>query len=221
MAAACAPVIKPSLHITTPGGRVTRKISASAQPAPSAGLNIRMDSPSSLKSVYRLVLRACSTAVLHHRGATRNLRNLYRPIFRSAGAVIQEIQSCEPRSPRRQKLEAWFTEWNKQIDNTLSFLYNSSVSRGLPHQITRNLGLLVLGQQQRLNSQRILPWKPNAPQPEPMKAGKVAQHARWEAMEENAWAALSHTIKMAEARQGLTFGKVAVRGKIFPRRADT
>ncbi|KAJ8697137.1 hypothetical protein PTI98_006940 [Pleurotus ostreatus] len=26
MAAACAPVIKPSLHITTPGGRVTRKI---------------------------------------------------------------------------------------------------------------------------------------------------------------------------------------------------
>ncbi|KAL4257954.1 hypothetical protein AB1N83_012104 [Pleurotus pulmonarius] len=40
------------------------------------------------------------------------------------------------------ELEAWFTEWHKHIDNALLFLYNSSASRGLPHQVTRKLGLL-------------------------------------------------------------------------------
>ncbi|KAJ8503352.1 hypothetical protein ONZ45_g10935 [Pleurotus djamor] len=175
-----------------------------------------MSGPSSFKSAYRLLLRACSASVLHHRGATRNLRKLYRPTFDEAVEVIKEIQT-NPPPHRQQKLEEWLNHWNKTIDNTLLMLYNSSISRGIPHQVTRNLALLALGQRQRLTSQSYKRWVPPSRQQPPPKQSKEKKRVQWESMDENAWSALSHTIKMAEGRQGLCLGKVTVKGKIFPR----
>ncbi|KAL0955657.1 hypothetical protein HGRIS_001884 [Hohenbuehelia grisea] len=173
--------------------------------------------PSALTSLYRLFLRTASTSVLHHRGATRNLRKLWRPTFVSAVQVIRQLEQAELGAARRAELEKWYATWDQRMDNTLALLCSSSLSRGLPHRLTRNLALLILGQHQRLSAQPVLRWKPELIGVPTTISKKEEKQARWDEWDENAWAALGEVVSMAEARQKISLGRVTVRGSL-PRR---
>jgi hypothetical protein len=69
--------------------------------------------PSSFTSLYRLFLRASSTAVLHHRAATRHARTLWKPTFREAAVVIHRLQSPTLEISEKEKLEKWRCLWER------------------------------------------------------------------------------------------------------------
>ncbi|EUC62544.1 hypothetical protein RSOL_423190 [Rhizoctonia solani AG-3 Rhs1AP] len=98
---------------------------SSRQPASSLNPEVR--------SLYRIFLRATSASVLHHSNATSCLRTRYRPVFEHYVGLYQS-QATKADVIR---------EWDERIDNTLSLLQNSAVSRGLPHKVTRSLSQLV------------------------------------------------------------------------------
>lgn len=50
---------------------------------------------------------------------------------------------------------------NKAVDNTLQLLQNSATSRGLPHQLTRNLSLLVNARSLEQAHTAHPKWDPN------------------------------------------------------------
>ncbi|KAF8608206.1 hypothetical protein BDV93DRAFT_603064 [Ceratobasidium sp. AG-I] len=89
-----------------------------------------------VKSVYRTLLRATSASLLHHPTGTRCLRARFRPAFEEYLRVNWSNKAANRTTNEIQ-------EWDTRIDNTLRFLQNSATSRGLPHQLTRNLSLLV------------------------------------------------------------------------------
>lgn len=106
-----------------------------------------------IKSLYRTFLRAISASLLHHSTGTRCLRDRYRTAFeqyfqlhwshKAPSKTMKEIQEWDARC-----MYAIFSKFgsnlpNKVVDNTLQLLQNSATSRGLPHQLTRNLSLLV------------------------------------------------------------------------------
>ncbi len=81
--------------------------------------------PAAFKSLYRLHLRTVSAAVMHHKGATRNLRRLWRPTFDDGARVTQELllvqggrkNSESPPGPENAgtaQLENWLNEWNNR-----------------------------------------------------------------------------------------------------------
>lgn len=100
------------------------------------------------------------------------------------------------------------------VDNTLRFHYTSSQSRGLSHQVTRNLALLIGAERQRL-SLPLPRWNPTLPPDSPAYTiRKPKTSARGTALEEikaSAWNALGHVVRMAEARDGLILGQVRVK----------
>ncbi|KAK1226595.1 hypothetical protein PQX77_010435 [Marasmius sp. AFHP31] len=181
--------------------------------------------PPTLTSVYRLFLRTASASVLHHRIATRNLRQLWRPVFEDAAQVVKKMGKAKDGQERRD-LENWLGQWEKRMDNTLSILYNSAKTRGLSHQLTRNLSFLVLGEHQRLrNQERNLPlWNPQLP-PDAREyqvknskvTGKDEKRQRRKEFEETAWRALGEVVRMAEGRNELSLGRIIAKGKIRPR----
>ncbi|CEL56539.1 hypothetical protein RSOLAG1IB_07888 [Rhizoctonia solani AG-1 IB] len=89
-----------------------------------------------VRSLYRIFLRATSASVLHHSNATRCLRTRYRPVFEHYAGLHQEQAT-------NGAIGDVIREWDQRIDNTLGLLYNSAISHGLPHKITRNLSQLV------------------------------------------------------------------------------
>jgi len=172
--------------------------------------------PGTLRSVYRLFLRASSASVLHHRVACANLRRLLRPTFDAAADVSRQIQVTPPQNVKHEaELRAWLDCWEKRMDNTLRLLYISSQSRGLPHKLIRNLGFLVLSEHQRLiKDHPKMTWQPT----------KVVQRAteekrrKFEEFVENAWAPLSQVVKLAEGRDGISLGRVTVATRALKRR---
>lgn len=111
------------------------------------------------------------------------------------------------------------------VDNTLAILYNSCKSRGLPHQLTRNLGFLVLSEHQRLRGYQYRAWSPQLPPTSPLyqSAQKPAMgqkvkdknHKKWAEFDENAWSALSQVVRMAEGRQEISLGQIAIKKKAW------
>ncbi|KAF6761156.1 hypothetical protein DFP72DRAFT_32739 [Ephemerocybe angulata] len=169
------------------------------------------------RSVYRLFLRACSTAVLHQPRATGRLRRLWRPVFDGAAVMIRRHER-ETDAASKARIEKWMSTWNSRVDETLELLYTSSKSRGLPHEVTKNLVKLYVSQER--NQWRIEAsypvWNPKL---DPIKQAKTLEKAREKLLESQASVkkgmdALSEVIALAEARDGLSLGRVIVRRKV-------
>ncbi|KAF9446137.1 hypothetical protein P691DRAFT_794941 [Macrolepiota fuliginosa MF-IS2] len=174
--------------------------------------------PLDFRSFYRLFRRSCSAAVLHHRPTTIALRNMYRPTFRRVGWIHMRIRQEASENPEMAtKQRAWIDVWNKRMDNTLSLLYNSSHTRGLPHQLTKFVTYFTYTER-RLHAERKnagLTWNPHLPpdspqyQPQPLKPGKATKRAKEERMKmftEQALGPLREVIRMAEGRDEISFG---------------
>ena len=67
--------------------------------------------PPSFTSVYRLLLRASSAAVLHHKSATRYVRTLWKPTFREAATVTLRLQNPTLGAAEKAQLEKWLGLW--------------------------------------------------------------------------------------------------------------
>jgi len=173
--------------------------------------------PASFTSLYRLFLRTASAAVLHHRSARINLITRWRPIFDAAARVTKELEySPQSSSVWRQARIDWLAVWNERIDRTLALLYTSCHSRGLPHQLIRNLAYLRGSQRQkiRLMQARRKVWDPRnkalPTNPQPLKVKDInalAKRQKDAQFESNADGALSEVIRMAEGCGSLTLGR--------------
>ncbi|KAF8661484.1 hypothetical protein AX16_001321 [Volvariella volvacea WC 439] len=190
--------------------------------------------PQSFRSLYRLHLRTISAAVLHHRSARNNLRTLWRGKFDEAAGVYSRLvalsgsenQNEGPSTTRverereREKCEKWLTEWNKRMDNTLSLLYTSSQSRGLPHKLTRNLHLLKFytNADAKMRQRQVRrQWNPHLPpdssqyKPQPLsrkEQNKIERTKRWMEFDDRVWKDVEEVVRMAEGRDRLVLGKI-------------
>ena len=101
------------------------------------------------------------------------------------------------------------------VDNTLQLLYTASLSRGIPHQLTRNLAFLTGNERQRVISTTISTmkrWKPQESYPltpNPLTAKEIKSATakkKEEAFKRNGAGALVEVVRMAEATGILTLG---------------
>lgn len=111
------------------------------------------------------------------------------------------------------------------MDNTLSLLYTSSQSRGLPHKITKNLSYLVSSYGELLSRERYEVWNPNLPPndlaydamvstPAKLRESKARGKAEMrKVMDRKGWAALAEVIKLAEGRDGILLGRITEKRK--------
>lgn len=93
--------------------QASRAISLSLSTTMSSEVFKQAALPSSFRSVYRILLRACSTAVLHQPRATGRLRRLYRPVF-DVAALKLRTHKAEEDATKRAEIERWFSIWNKR-----------------------------------------------------------------------------------------------------------
>jgi hypothetical protein len=110
------------------------------------------------------------------------------------------------------------------VDNTLKLLYNSATSRGLPHNLTKNLSFLMYGHRKwwmdRFFTPSGSPWNPHRP-PDPIPAispkakQKDAKRHRWREMDDRAWNGIEDVVKMAEGRHQISLGKVLAKGPSY------
>jgi hypothetical protein len=197
--------------------------------------------PAHFRSLYRLFFRTTSAAVLHHPGATKNLRLRWRPLFTEAAKVTKEVEgSASDTSPEiRDAQITWLKECHTRggyrllhgpfrvgchvaksgtlilVDNTLQLLYTASLSRGIPHQLTRNLAFLTGNERQRVvlttistmtkwKPQEFYPLTPNPPTAKEIKS--ASSKKKEEAFKRNGAGALAEVVRMAEAAGKLTLG---------------
>ncbi|KAI4293636.1 hypothetical protein K525DRAFT_281734 [Schizophyllum commune Loenen D] len=157
--------------------------------------------------------------VLHHPHATRYLRQLYRPAFDDAVAAVTRLQNASSGSDKEEdiaRLRRWYLEWGQRVDNALSLMYYSSTSRGLPHRLTRNLGLLSFSERERLN-QRLFPvWRSDQPEKALGKAlRKTEKEQAYARTDHGAWSAVEQVARMAEGRHGMSLGRIQVKRSVW------
>ncbi|KAH8103548.1 hypothetical protein BXZ70DRAFT_738438 [Cristinia sonorae] len=168
--------------------------------------------PLAFTSLYRLVLRAAGASVLHHPAQTRQLRRLFRPTFQEAAKVIRKL---EKQPSDQQHLSEWLELWQTRVDSTLSVLATSSSSRGLSHNLTRNIAT-ILRNASFANPKRKFNWNPKlapdskAYQPKPLAS--FAKDRESQAYSNDAFGALGEVIMMAEGRHGILLGRVRSSG---------
>ncbi|KAH9485711.1 hypothetical protein JR316_0002624 [Psilocybe cubensis] len=165
--------------------------------------------PPTFRSLYRLFLRTASATVLHHRQARRNLRQRWRPVFDAGAKVSRELQNAPTDASESwiKGREDWLRVWNKRMDNTLSFLYTASQSRGQPHKVTRNLAFMVGNERERLISKyaRMHKWDPVSPKV--VKPKLIEESKKAEQFQNNAKLAFDEVVRFAEASGGgMTLG---------------
>ncbi|EIN06401.1 hypothetical protein PUNSTDRAFT_105383 [Punctularia strigosozonata HHB-11173 SS5] len=175
--------------------------------------------PPTFRSLYRLLLRTASAAVLHQPTSARALRRLYRAPFEEAASVLRRP------SPPSDADAAWMRTFEARMDNTLSLLYSSARSHGLGHQLTRNLTVLSRLEHHRAVQNRraaiaLLPrWNPRlapnsleyTPHPPPRDKrteNKEAKRARHRLMDDEVWSAFGEAVRLAEGRAGVILGRV-------------
>lgn len=192
--------------------------------------------PASFRSLYRLFLRTSTASVLHHPVARVNLRQRWRPIFNQGAEMTLDVayppdtQSSEWVHSRLACLQEWndrsksfTTQYQRMlsrliisplVDRTLGLLYSSCKSRGLPHQLTRNLSYFVTTQRQLIIAElrKAQPWQPHrtyptTPLPYTKKAlaameKKEAQH-RFRC---NTDLAINEVLRLAEGQGKLSLG---------------
>ncbi|KAJ7099358.1 hypothetical protein B0H15DRAFT_543879 [Mycena belliarum] len=172
--------------------------------------------PADFTSFYRLFLRTSSASVLHQPRAVKSLRKLWRPTFDDAARTTARLQTDELSALDRSDMETWLKIWHRRMDNTLAMLYTSSKTRGLSHRLTRNLALLLRGEQVRINGRRVLNWKPELPasaaqyQSTYLNPEIIAEQKR-QAEQAHGWDALEEVIRMAEGRNELLLGRISLK----------
>ncbi|KAJ6631393.1 hypothetical protein B0H10DRAFT_1772943 [Mycena sp. CBHHK59/15] len=176
--------------------------------------------PPTFTSLYRLFLRTSSASVLHHRTTTSNLRKLWRPSFEDAARVTVRLQSYSLSAVKRNELEIWLQTWHYRIDNTLAMLYTSCKTRGLSHQLSRNLGLLVRAEQARVNLEKLPVWKAKlsagAPEYQSDFRDPHLKGARKRYLDRaHAWDAIEEVVRMAEGAHGFSLGRMALKKTRF------
>ncbi|KAH9175046.1 hypothetical protein EDB89DRAFT_434570 [Lactarius sanguifluus] len=167
--------------------------------------------PPSCTSLYRLLLRTSSAAVLHHKAASRNVRTLWKPTFYEAGTVILRLQVPTLVTAEKAQLERWLRLWESSVDRTLSLLSTSAQSRGLAHKLTRNLAFLNFGfrrYQENIRNSSIRPWEPHRQAYKPRDA-RSSQTIKAEKFDRQCWGALEETVRMAEGKSRLSLGRIA------------
>ncbi|KAL1659244.1 hypothetical protein GGF50DRAFT_131169 [Schizophyllum commune] len=169
--------------------------------------------------VAEVWLATASAAVLHHPHATRYLRQLYRPAFDDAVSAVTRLQNASSGSDKKEDiahLRRWYLEWGQRVDNALSLMYHSSTSRGLPHRLTRNLGLLSFSERERLN-QRLFPvWRSDQPEKALGKAlRKTEKEQAYASTDHGAWSAVEQVARMAEGRHGMSLGRIQVKRSVW------
>ena len=97
------------------------------------------------------------------------------------------------------------------MDNTLSLLYTSAVSRGLAHKLTRNLHALSHYREKWLGfayKRPSIPWKPTggAVHSKPKKSKTDKNESG-----ELAWNMVGEVVRMAEGRDQLMLGRIPPR----------
>jgi hypothetical protein len=70
--------------------------------------------PAFLTSLYRLVLRTSSAAVLHKPPAVSTTRELWRSTFEDAARVSHKLQDSSLSETRKISLEKWMDAWNNK-----------------------------------------------------------------------------------------------------------
>ena len=175
-----------------------------------------------LASLYRLFLRTTTSSVLYHKIATLNLKSLYRFEFRNAAAAVKKLEASTTPQPQTH-LQARLQQWNERADNTLALLYNSSLYRGLPHRLTHNLALFVLGHHQRRRFAQKYSgvWKANLPPNSPeyklpqarnpgQSGGKklTPRQQGEDALNVSAFNALDEVVRLAEGRNKIFMGRI-------------
>ncbi|KAJ3907711.1 hypothetical protein F5879DRAFT_795164 [Lentinula edodes] len=180
--------------------------------------------PPYFTSLYRLFLRTSSASVLHQSSAVRNIRSLWRPVFTDAARVINKLQT-NPSDLEKNSLQNRLKDWETQMDRTLSLLYASATSRGLPHQLTRNLSQLYHSEYERMSNRKYPVWNAQlpprsheyhipAPDTIPKTLNKEEKARQVQYLEDRAWNALGLAVSMAEGRDKLSLGRVVVKGKL-------
>ncbi|KAJ1306205.1 hypothetical protein OPQ81_010914 [Rhizoctonia solani] len=147
----------------------------------------------SVRSLYRIFLRATSASVLHHSTATKFLRTRYRPVFEYY-IGLHQAQTTDGATAEVIR------EWDERIDNTLGFLQNSAVSRGLPHKITRNLSQLVHSRFLEQKHTSHPKYDPNRNATKPPPASPTAK------LSDELHRMLEETTQLAEGTTGLVLG---------------
>ena len=97
------------------------------------------------------------------------------------------------------------------MDNTLSLLYNSAISRGLAHKLTRNLHALSHRRKVWLLSAYELPNAPWKPTGEPIQLKLNKRQTDRSGPGESAWNMVGEVVRMAEGRDQLMLGRVPPR----------
>ncbi|KAJ3924610.1 MAG: hypothetical protein NXY57DRAFT_286456 [Lentinula lateritia] len=180
--------------------------------------------PPYFTSLYRLFLRTSSASVLHQSSAVRNVRSLWRPVFTDAARVINKLQT-KPSDHKQKSCQNWLKDWETQMDRTLSLLHASATSRGLPHQLTRNLSQLFHSEYERMSNRKYPVWNAQlpprsheyhtrTPDTTPKALNKEKNVRQVQYLEDRAWKALGFAVSMAEGRDKLSLGRVVVKGKL-------
>ncbi|KAF9784078.1 hypothetical protein BJ322DRAFT_1007783, partial [Thelephora terrestris] len=164
--------------------------------------------PPGLRSFYRLVLGASSASVLHAGPATPRLRVTWRPLFEMAAQMAQKVQHPSPTEDGARaaaQAQEWLNKLETRMDNTLSLLYSSAVSRGLPRKLTRNLHTLSKCRNDWLNLMY------DRPTGEPVRVNsKKVQKSKVESGE-SAWNMAGEVVRTAEGRGQLMLGRAPLR----------
>jgi hypothetical protein len=95
------------------------------------------------------------------------------------------------------------------VDNTLALLYNSGKSRGLAHQLTRNLSKLVQAEKKRVQVKetQYKTWDAQSP-PSAKDVEKRAKDAKKKKGQADRFAMLDEIIHMAEGRDRISLGRI-------------
>ncbi|KAN0130757.1 hypothetical protein V8E53_011432 [Lactarius tabidus] len=171
--------------------------------------------PPSFTSLYRLLLRTTSAAVLDHKAATRYVGPLWKPSFREAATIIHRLQNPTLGTVEKAQLERWLCQWESSMDNTLALLSTSAQSRGLAHKLTRNLAFLNFGFRQyhaNILYSTTRPWDPQQQEYKPPRKVRPAQ-IKAEKFDRQCWGALEETVRMAEGKSKLSLGRIEFRGR--------
>ena len=127
---------------------------------------------------------------------------------KAAAQAKDWLEKWEKRSTWiNQHCELSFYELNTAtVDNTLLLLYNSAVSRGLAHKLTRNLATLSSLRKAWLCSAYERPGAPWNPTGKQMHARTKKSRDRKNELGESAWNMVREVVRMAEGRDRLVLG---------------
>lgn len=168
-------------------------------------------------SSYRLTLRALSASVRHHPTSARNLRSLYRPVFRDTAAKLHQQHAATKASETQRELY----EWNRRLDRTLAILLSSATTGGQLKRLVRNLSTLTDVYRTRVAAdvsarhRRAGEW--NGQKVTPVTVKKVVLPNEREEIQMSAWSALGELVLAAENDTQCLLGRQEQRKLAFTR----